>query len=159
MIFPSGVVLFQSKELGPFLAHGRQYRGMSLAYFVTSSQGFICPRHKDKQWETAKSIHVFPFSHSLWAMIVKKGYSVQSSTIFWVTFVVTFRNNTRVRHSVKKFCSWLFRALMKPWDDCHEVNKTHSLILLSMGQNSAQLLCFEKVQHPNKNPGPKTISP
>jgi len=83
-----------------FLAHGRQDRRMGLDYFLTSSQGFIRPRNKHKQWELAKSIHFFPSSHSLWVMIVKKGYSVQSSAIFWVIFVVTSKNNTGTRHSV-----------------------------------------------------------
>lgn len=35
-------------------------------------------------------------------MIIKKAYSVQNYAIFWVTSVVTPKNKTRIKHSVKK---------------------------------------------------------
>ena len=40
---------FKAMNLGAFLALGRQYWGMWLVYFVTSSQCFIRPRNKHKQ--------------------------------------------------------------------------------------------------------------
>ena len=64
-------------------------------------------------------------------MIVKEGSSEQSYVIFWVTFVVSAKNNTRIRHSVKKrklslllslslLC--LFRAQIKYCDDVQRCN-------------------------------------
>ena len=75
---------------------------MDVVHFMALPQGFICPQNKHKQGEIVKSIHFFPSSHSLWVMIVKKGYSGQSSAIFWVNFVATSKNNTEIRHSVEK---------------------------------------------------------
>ena len=89
--------------------------GSSLLSDVMSA--FHSPtKQTSKQWMIGKSIHFFFLlsSHSLWAMIVKKGYSV-------FTLVVTSKNNPRIRHSVKEksYLSLfvLSRALMKPWDD------------------------------------------
>ena len=50
-------------------------------------------------------------------MIVEIRYSVQSYAIFWVTLVVTSKNNSRIGPSVKKrklpLCLFCFRARMK----------------------------------------------
>lgn len=51
-IFTSDVVPFQNKEVGAFLAHGRQYRRMGLVNFVMSSQCFNHVQNKRKQRET-----------------------------------------------------------------------------------------------------------
>ena len=40
--------LLKVRKLGAFLTHERQYRGMGLVYFVTSSHGFIHARNKHK---------------------------------------------------------------------------------------------------------------
>ena len=47
----------------------------------------------------------FSFVSLLHVMIVKKGYSVQSSAIFWVNFVLTSKNNTWRRKERKLFLS------------------------------------------------------
>jgi len=83
-------------------------------------------------------------SHSLWAMIVKKGYSV-------FTLVVTSKNNPRIRHSVKEKSYLSLFVLVSRVNETlrwrHKVNWTHSPGLPSMGQKSAQLPWFERVQH------------
>ena len=85
---------------------------------------------------------------------------MQSYAIFWVTFVVTSKNNTRNRHSVKheSYLS-LFMLVSRANETLrrrHKVNETHSPVL-SMGQKSAQLPYFKKVQHLKEKSRPKNI--
>ena len=78
-ISPSGVVPFQNKEVGPFF--GPWTNTGEWVYFTLWGHLRVSFAHETSM-----------ISKGL-AMIVKKGYSVQSSTIFWVTLVVTSKNN------------------------------------------------------------------
>ena len=84
----------------------------TVVYFVMSCQCSICPWNKHKQWEISNSINFFPFQ-SLRAMIIKKEYSVQSSAIFWVTYVVTSKTDTQIRYAVSlSVCA----CFMREWN-------------------------------------------
>ena len=79
-IFPSYVVPFQSKEVGRFLAHGRQYRRIGLVYFVILLRAkqvqierdsflfygmpdscivFECSNKSDSEY--GRALHIIPF--------------------------------------------------------------------------------------------------
>ena len=108
---------------------------------------------------TVKSVQFFFLSsHSLRAMIVNKGYSVQSSAIFWVTLVVSSKT-TRIRHSVQEK-TYLFLFVSRVNETMrwrHKVNWTHSPALSCIGQKSAQLPWFERVQYLKKKSRAKNI--
>ena len=134
---------FEPRKFGAFLALGRQY-----------------PRNNHEQWEIAKLIHIFSSSHSLQAMIVKKGHSVLSSAIFWVTFVVTSKNNTRFKHSVKKesYLS-LCACFAREWDTkmTSKVSLTHafSCFVVHGPKKAPNSLTLKRHKIRRKNPGSK----
>lgn len=102
----------------------------------------------------------FLSSHSLQAMIVNKGYSLQSSAIFRVTLVVSSKN-TRIRHSVQEKSNLFLFVFVSRVNEtmrwCHKVNWTHSPALSCIGQKSAQLPWFERVQYLKETPRAKNI--
>ena len=104
-ISPSDVVSFQNKEAGLFFGpwtSTQENRSSLLCEVIT---GFHLP--KKQAWIVSN-----------W--IVKKEYSVQSSTIFWVTFVVTSKNNAQIYWSrilQNSLCLCLFCTWMKQWHD------------------------------------------
>ena len=70
----------------------------------------------------------FLSSHSPQAMIVNKGYSLQSSAIFRVTLVVSSKN-TRIRHSVQEKSNLFLFVFVSRVNETmrwrHKVNWTH----------------------------------
>lgn len=115
MLYP-----FKAKRLATIFAHGLYYRRTSLVYFKTSSRGFIRPWNKHKQLDCKiNSCFFLLLTHSeRWSL--KKGYFVQSFAIFWLTFVITSKNNKRIRCSVKKG-SFLFLIMVETLRWRHKV--------------------------------------
>ena len=151
---------FPSKKVGRFFYPRTAIpeNGSSLLYDVTS--GFHSPT-KAQTVRNCKVDPIFSSSQSVLAVIVKKGYSMHSSAIFWPTFVVTSKSNSLIRRPVKKesyLSSFVLVSLVNEtlrWR--HKANLTHSPALSSMGQESAQLLYFEKVQHSKEKPRAKNV--
>ena len=105
--------LFKVRELGAFLAHGRQYRRMGLVYFVTSYQCSIHARNKHKKRafflhiipnsrivfgcnnksdsENGRALHKIPFFNDHrpeWVKRRKNGSILQSLAVYACMFVV-----------------------------------------------------------------------
>ena len=124
MLYP-----FKARQLGSFLAHERQYGRMGLVYFVAYSRVSFSHETSIKSERLQNRSIFFPSSRALRAVIVKRGYSVQSSAIFWVIFVVTSKSNTRIRHLVKKKAISLFVLVSRVIETLrsrHKVNSAHS---------------------------------
>ena len=90
-IFASDVVPFQSKEVERFFGPLKtiQEKGSSFTLWRHLRVSFTREISTNRERLQNRSIFFLPLTHSLLATIVKKRYSVQSSTIFSVSFVVT----------------------------------------------------------------------
>ena len=128
----------------PFLAHERQYRRMGLVRFVTSSQCFMYARNKLKQGEIALFFYKIPDSCIVFGCN-NKSYSKNARALHRIPFIAVSEKEKNGSILQSLFLC-LFRGRMNPEMTSQSKLDPFSCIV-SMGQKSVILPCFERVQH------------
>ena len=115
-----------------------------------------------KQWDCKIDPFFFPSSHSLRAMIVEKGFSVQSSAIFWDTYVVILKNNALYKKTKAiSLCLCLWAGKWKTEMTSQSKLDPFSCIVVHglWVKKAPNFLTLNWYNIRKKNPGPKTFSP